>query len=43
MVDGLRQLNQFAFRIDGRLALDEKIDVDEEITIKELLVSPGAA
>ncbi len=37
----LRQLNQFAFWIDGRLALAEKIDVDEEITIKELLVSPG--
>ena len=37
----LRRLNQFALQIDGRLALDEKIDVDEEITIKEILVSPG--
>ncbi|MYE88247.1 hypothetical protein F4X33_04545 [Candidatus Poribacteria bacterium] len=37
----LRRLNQFALRIDGRLALDEKIDVDEDITIKEILVSPG--
>ena len=37
----LRRLNQFALRINGRLALDEKIDVDEEITIKEILVSPG--
>lgn len=37
----LRRLNQFALRIDGRLALDEKIDVDEEVTIKEILVSPG--
>jgi hypothetical protein len=42
MVGGwLRRLNQFALRINGRLALDEKIDVDEEITIKEILVSPG--
>lgn len=37
----LRRLNQFALRIDGRLALDEQIDVDEDITIKEILVSPG--
>ena len=36
----LRRLNQFALRIDGRLALDEKIDpLDEDITIKEILVS----
>ena len=39
----LRRLNQFALRIDGRLALDEKIDVDEKITAKEILVSPGQA
>ena len=37
----LRRLNQFALRIDGRLALDEQIDVDEDITIKKILVSPG--
>lgn len=37
----LRRLNQFALRIDGRLALEEKIDADEEITIKEVVVSPG--
>ena len=37
----LQRLSQFALRIDGRLALEEKIDVDEEITIKEILVSPG--
>ena len=32
----LRRLNQFALRIDGRLALDEQIDVDEDITIRPL-------
>ena len=37
----LRRLNRFALRIDGRLALEEKIDVDEKITVKEVLVSPG--
>ena len=37
----LRRLNQFALRIDGRLALEKKIDKDEEITIKEIVVSPG--
>ncbi len=37
----LRRLDQLALRIDGRLALEEKIDVDEEVTIKEILVSSG--
>ena len=37
----LRRLNQFVLRIDGRLALEEKSDVDEKITAKEILVSPG--
>jgi hypothetical protein len=37
----LRRLNQFALQIDGRLALEKKIDADEEITIKDILVSPG--
>ena len=37
----LQRLNQLALRIDGGLALEEKIDADEEITIKEIVVSPG--
>ena len=37
----LRRLNQFALQIDGRLALEKKIDADEEITTKDILVSPG--
>lgn len=37
----LQRLDQLALRIDGRLALEEKIDADEEITIKEIVVSPG--
>lgn len=37
----LQRLDQLALQIDGRLALEEKIDADEEITIKEVVVSPG--
>lgn len=37
----LQRLDQLALRIDGRLALEEKIDADEGITIKEIVVSPG--
>ena len=37
----LQRLDRLALWIDGRLALEEKIDADEEITIKEIVVSPG--
>jgi len=37
----LQRLDQLALRIDGGLALEKKIDADEEITIKEIVVSPG--
>lgn len=37
----LQRLDQLALRIDGGLALEKKIDADEEVTIKEIVVSPG--
>ena len=37
----VHRINRLTLRIDGQLALDEKIDADKDITIKEILVAPG--
>jgi hypothetical protein len=37
----VHRINRLVLRIDGQLALDEKIDADKDITIKEILVAPG--
>ena len=37
----IHRVDRFALRIDGLLALDERIDADEDIIIKEISVAPG--
>jgi hypothetical protein len=36
-----QQIKNLALRIDGRLALEQEIDLDRKTSIKEILVSPG--
>ena len=38
----VHRINRLTLRIDGQLALDQKIDADKDIAIKEILVAPGA-